>query len=65
MSQQKANPFKPMLVIDFLCDHCGEKIRAVIVARMGTQKKIARSYHAECWEKYVLPTQDFHKPGAN
>jgi len=45
VSQTKAKPFRPLLVLDFRCDHCGEPVNAVVVAQACVPKKIAKSYH--------------------
>jgi hypothetical protein len=60
--------FRPLIVFDFVCDHCGQKLDAIVVARVGTTKKIAKTYHADCWEKNIKPQTNFvegRKAGAN
>lgn len=61
---RKDGQFRSLIVIDFTCDHCGEKLDAVVIARIGTPKKIAKTYHDYCWRTHInLQMQD--KAGAN
>lgn len=65
---RKDGQFRPLIVLDFKCDHCGEKLDAIVVARVGTPAKIAKSYHDACWQKHILPQTNFtdtRRVGAN
>ena len=54
---------KPHVVLDFRCDQCGKKLDCVVVARDGTQHKIAKAFHEECWKTQQTTQQP--KTGVN
>lgn len=56
MSQAKAKPtFRPLVVLDFLCDACHKKIDSVVIMQARGVKLISKSYHEACWKREVLP----------
>lgn len=55
MSNKAAKPF---VVLDFVCDLCGKKIDHVVIARDGTQRRIAKTFHRNCWELQQSKTGD-------
>jgi hypothetical protein len=57
---------KPWVVLDFRCDACGGKLDTIIIAKAGTEKRIGKCYHEDCWQTQATPVSGRFKPiGAN
>lgn len=65
IQEQNGKALKPMVVLDFKCDYCGEKLDAVVMAIAGTERRIAKAYHNECWEKHIKPRVNSALVGVN
>lgn len=55
MSQTKAaRPAKALLVVDFTCDSCKKPLDAIAVMQASGVRKIAKTYHRECWNLLAM-----------